>query len=148
MDEDLKRGFEYIGVSCVFYCHDGKGNLLFHKRSKNCRDEIGCWDVGAGSMEFGESFEDAVRREIKEEYCCAVSDLKFLGVNNVLRNHQGRKTHWVSLLFAAKVDPQQVKIGDQDKMEEIAWFSLENLPRPLHSMFMTHLKWVKEAGIL
>ena len=38
---DLKRGVNFIGVTCVFVCHDGKGRFLLHKRSKNCRDEQG-----------------------------------------------------------------------------------------------------------
>ncbi len=66
---DLKKGVDFIGITCVFYCHDGKGKLLLHKRSKNCRDEVGRWHVGGGSMEFGEDFEETVKREIKEEYC-------------------------------------------------------------------------------
>lgn len=143
-----KSGVDYIGVSCVFYCHDGKGNFLMHKRSKNCRDEIGNWDVGAGSMEFGESFEEAVRREIKEEYRVDVLNLQFLGVNNVLRKHNSKKTHWVAILFAAKVDPKKVSIGEKEKMDEIGWFKYENLPSPLHSMMMTHFEWVKNAGII
>jgi ADP-ribose pyrophosphatase YjhB (NUDIX family) len=39
-----------------------------HCRSKNCRDEQGCWDCGGGSMEFGETFEETVKREVEEEY--------------------------------------------------------------------------------
>ena len=34
--KDLQGGVDYIGVTVVFYCHDGKGNFLMHKRSKNC----------------------------------------------------------------------------------------------------------------
>jgi ADP-ribose pyrophosphatase YjhB (NUDIX family) len=66
----MKKGIDYIGVTVCFYCHDGKGNLLLQKRSHKCRDEQGMWDCGGGSMRFGETFEEAARREIKEEYCC------------------------------------------------------------------------------
>jgi len=142
-EKELKRGVDFIGVTCVFFCHDGKGNLLMHKRSKNCRDEIGNWDVGGGSLEFGETFEKGVKREIKEEYCCEVLDLKFIDVQNVLRKHSGKKTHWVALLFAAKVDPSQVKIGDPFAMDEIGWFSQDNLPKPMHSYFYSCFDLVK-----
>lgn len=64
----MKQGFDYVGVTVVFYCHDGKRNLLLYKRSQNCRDEKGRWDCGGGAVKFGESFEQAVRREVKEEY--------------------------------------------------------------------------------
>lgn len=146
--KDLKKGVDHIGVTCVFHCHDGKGRLLLHKRSSNCRDEIGNWDVGGGSMEFGESFEEAVKREIKEEYCAEVLNLKFLGVNNVIRENGTLKTHWVAILFAALVDPEQVKIGEPEKMDEIGWFTLDNLPTPPHSMLHKHLEWVKAAGVI
>src|SRR3989338_5752465 len=130
----LSPGVDYIGVTCVFYCHDGNGHLLLHKRSQKCRDERGAWDCGGGTMGFGETFESAVRREIKEEYCVRPTKLTFCGVTNVLRKNGKTKTHWVALIFAAKVDPKKVKIGEPDKMEEIGWFRTNKLPRHLHSM--------------
>jgi len=141
--KDLKRGVDFIGVTCVFFCHDGCGNLLLHKRSDKCRDEHQHWDCGGGSMEFGETFEEAVKREIFEEYCVEVSDLKFVTVRNVLRNNNGTPTHWVAVLFAAEVDPTKVKIGDPEKMDELGWFNPDNLPEPLHSQFLIHFELVK-----
>lgn len=142
--KDLQRGVDYIGVTVVFYCHDGKGNFLMHKRSINCRDEIGCWDVGGGSMEFGETFEDAVRREIREEYCCEVKKLNFVTSYNVLRKNGGKNTHWIALIFTARLDPKKVSIGEPDYMEEIGWFNLNNLPEPLHSQFYTFFDLIKK----
>ncbi|MFE6737729.1 NUDIX hydrolase [Streptomyces tubercidicus] len=55
-------------VSCVFVCHDGSGRVLLALRSAGARDEPGAWDCGAGALEFGESFEAAVAREVREEY--------------------------------------------------------------------------------
>lgn len=141
---DLKKGVDYIGVTCVFFCHDGKGNLLLHKRSQNCRDERGNWDVGGGSLEFGESFEEGVLREIKEEYCCVAKDLKFIEARNVLRtNHEGKQTHWIALLFVAKLDPKTVRIGEPDKMDSLGWFALDQLPEPIHSFFPACFEAVK-----
>lgn len=131
--KDLQRGVDYIGITCVFYCHDGKGNFLMHKRSKNCRDEIGNWDLGGGSMEFGETFEEAALREIKEEYCCDVLELEYLGAYNALRRHRNKPTHWVAMLFAAKVDPNQAQIGEPDYMDEMGWFTKDTMPEPLHT---------------
>lgn len=42
----MVKGIDYIGITCIFFCHDGNGKILMHKRSKNCRDEIGNWDIG------------------------------------------------------------------------------------------------------
>lgn len=144
----MKKGVDYIGVSCTFYCHDGQGRILLNKRSRKCRDEVGCWDAGGGAMLKGETFEKAVIREIKEEYSCKPLELKFIGPSNVIRKNGKEKTHWISLIFAARVDPAKVKIGEPEKIDEIGWFSLDDLPSPLHSMFHRHLKMVKDAGIL
>lgn len=121
---------------------------MLNKRSQDCRDEKGRWDCGGGAIEFGESWEQAAIREIKEEYCCEIEKLDFVGVNNVLRIHEGKKTHWIAIIFAAKVDPKKVKIGDKKKIDEIDWFKPNNLPKLLHSMYLTHLEFVKKAKIL
>ena len=51
----MKKGVDFIGVTIVFWCHDGKGNVLLALRGPNCRDEHGTWDPGGGGLEFGDS---------------------------------------------------------------------------------------------
>lgn len=144
-EKELKKGVDYIGITCVSFCHDGKANLLLHKRSQKCRDERGNWDVGGGSLEFGESFEEGVRREVREEYCTEILDLKYLGAHNVLRaNDENKKTHWIALFFVAKVDPEKVKIGEPDYMDDIGWFSEKNLPEPIHTNFYNVFDLIKK----
>lgn len=99
-------------------------------------------------MEFGETFEQAVRREVKEELCVDIKKLTFVGLNNVIRKHKNQKTHWVAIVFACLIDPKKVKIGDPVKMEDIGWFYPNKLPKPLHSMYLTHLAFVKKRRIL
>jgi len=131
---DLKRGVDFIGVTCSFVCHDGKGNILLHKRSKNCRDEQGNWDNGGGAHEFGHNFEDTIKREIEEEYGAKAFNLQFVKVYDAHRKlKDGTPTHWVAVLYVAQVDPKQAKNNEPHKIDEIGWFSLDNLPSPLHS---------------
>nr|MDT0667908.1 NUDIX domain-containing protein [Micromonospora sp. DSM 115978] len=87
-------------VSCVFVCHDGRGRLLLARRSAGARDEPGTWDTGARALEFGETFEAAVTREVREEYSTEPMDITNLGVRNVLRDHP--LTHWVAIVFAVR----------------------------------------------
>ena len=129
----MKKGEDFIGVCVTYFCHDGKGNFLFNKRGKNCRDENGRWDCGGGGLEFGDNVIDTVKKEIKEEYCTDVLDLEFLGDEDVHRENNGKKTHWVALDFKVKVDRDKVKNGEPHKFDEIGWFKLDNLPNPLHS---------------
>lgn len=142
---DSKKGVDRIGICCVFFCHDGKGKILMHKRSRSCRDERGRWDCGSGSMEFGETFEECVRREIKEEYGIKPRALKLCGVTNVIRKNGREKTHWIAVIFAAKVNSKNVKTSEPHKIKEIRWFSINKLPKPLHSMLKKHLATVRWA---
>lgn len=144
----MKPGVDHIGVVCIFVCHDGKGNVLLQRRSANCRDEQGAWDCGGGKLEFGEDFEGAVRREVREEYGAEAHDVVFCGAHNVLRQHNGAPTHWVALTFAARVDPAQVRIGEPDKVDAIGWFTLDALPSPLHSAINKDFAAVQNTGIL
>ena len=63
----MKKGEDYTGVAIVYFCHDGKGNVLMSKRKETCRDEWGRWDIGGGGVEFGIPLEETLRNEIKEE---------------------------------------------------------------------------------
>lgn len=145
---DAKRGVDFIGVTVCFAIHDGRGRVLLQKRSQNCRDEQGTWDVGGGALEFGESWEEAVKREIEEELGAIAQEVKFLKAYNAVRNNRGQKTHWIALAHAAKVDPDSVKINDADKIDEIGWFNISSMPSPLHSKMMETITVAKEAGLI
>ena len=143
---DLKKGVDFTGIVCVFYCHDGKGNLLMHKRGQSCRDEQGVWDCGGGSLEFGESFYEAVKREIREEYGVTPRNVHVCGIEDVLRDNEGKQTHWVAIIFSAQVNPKKVILGEPDRMDEIGWFALNKLPKRLHSKLRAHLKIVQASN--
>ena len=118
-------------VSCVFICHDGAGRVLLARRSAGARDEPGTWDTGAGALEFGETFDAAVTREVREEYATEPREITMLGVRNVVRAEP--PSHWVAVVFAVRVDRDAVAIGEPHKFDELAWFAPGDLPAPLHS---------------
>lgn len=134
------KGIDYTGVTIVYICHDGEGNILMNKRSTNCRDEHGRWDIGGGGLEFGDKIVDTLRKEIKEEYCTDVLDHEFLGYRDVHREHKGIQTHWVALDFKVKIDKSKVQNGEPDKFEEVKWFKSNELPEFTHSQFPRFLE--------
>ncbi|WP_229700136.1 NUDIX hydrolase [Streptomyces kronopolitis] len=116
----------------MFVCHDGGGRVLLARRGAGARDEPGTWDCGAGALEFGESFETAVAREVHEEYGVRPLGIEQVGVRNVLRGDPVG-SHWVAVVFAVRVEPDAVRIGEPHKSDTLAWFTPETLPVPLHS---------------
>lgn len=123
-------------VSCVFLCHDGAGRVLLARRSAGARDEPGTWDCGAGALEEGETFEQAVAREVAEEYTAAPKEISLLGVRNVIRPG----SHWVALVFAVRLEPAEAGIAEPHKFDDLAWFSPDALPAPLHSQLPATLE--------
>jgi 8-oxo-dGTP pyrophosphatase MutT (NUDIX family) len=140
----MKKGEDYTGITVVYLCHDGAGNYLLNKRSINCRDEHHTWDPGGGGLEFGDTIEDTLRKELAEEYGTEPLQSEFLGFRDVHRTNNGKPTHWVALDFRVLVDRTKVKNGEPHKFEEIGWFKLKDFPKPLHSQFPRFLDNYKE----
>lgn len=144
----LQRGIDYIGVSACAIVHNGKGQILMMKRGTKARDEHGCWDILGGAIEFGESIEATLRRELREELGTKPLKTEFLTAYEAHRQHNGTPTHWIALLYAIEVNPQTVRLAEPEKFDEIGWFNAKNLPTPLHSQFPKALKIALESGIL
>lgn len=130
----MKAGIDFTGVAVGFYCHDKDGYFVFHKRSENCRDERGTWTNGGGKLEFGESPEEALKREILEEYGCSCSIEEALPPQSFLQTlSDGSKKHWITLLYIVSVDRSEVRMNEPESMTEIGWYKLNELPSPLHT---------------
>lgn len=143
MDQGLsqpKKGVDFTGITVVYFCHDGKGNIVFGKRNNNARDEKGRWDIGGGAVEFGDSLETTLRKEIKEEYSTDVLSFEYLGFREVFRENDGKKTHWLAMDFKVLVDPAKVKNGEPHKFDDVACFTLQNMPSPVHSQLPLFLE--------
>ncbi len=140
----MNKGLDYTGIAVVYFCHDGKGNVLLSRRGATSRDEQGTWDPGGGGLEFGDSIEDTLRKEIMEEYCTDILEQEFLGYRDVHRTHEGTQTHWIALDFKVLVDSSKAKNGEPHKLDDVAWFPFGSLPEPLHSQFPYFLEKYRE----
>ncbi len=140
----MQEGIDYVGVSVVYICHDKDGNIIFSKRGQNSKDEQGTWDTGGGRVEFKDTVLQTLKKEIAEEYCTDILEYEFLGYRDLHREHEGKKTHWIAIDFKVLVDREKVKNGEPHKFDEIGWFTLDNLPTPLHSQIMTQISLYKD----
>ncbi len=126
----MKKGIDYIGVSVGAMILNDRGEALLTKRSQKATNERGCWENPGGAVNFGETLELAMRREIREEYGIEVDVLdQFPAADHLI---PGEKQHWVATTFLVKIKPGQTpRVLEPDKCDAIGWFPLDKLPKPL-----------------
>ena len=81
-------------------------------------------------MEFGEKLQDAVRREMREEYGVEIEILEQFPAAD--HNIEAENQHWVPTTFLARLGRgEEPKILEPDKCDAIGFFPLDTLPQPL-----------------
>lgn len=115
----MKRGIDFIGVGVGAIIFNEEGKILVAQRGPKAKNEKGKWHFPGGSVEFGETCEAAVVREIKEEFAIDIKVLELLHVvNHILPDeHQ----HWVSPQFISKHVSGIPKIQEPDKCLQFKW---------------------------
>lgn len=139
----MKPGIDYIGVSAGAMIFNKKGDLFLSKRSKKASNEKGHWETPGGGVRFGETLQNAVKREIKEEYGVDIILIKqFPAANHIIPKEN---QHWIATTFLAKIKQGQTpKIMEPDKCDAIGFFSLSKLPTPLSIITKLDLKTLKQ----
>jgi 8-oxo-dGTP diphosphatase len=114
--------------------------------------EAGTWTLPGGGVEFDESVEQAVVREIHEEtgYDASVGEL--LGVRHHIvpaerRIHaNGRAMKAVQVVFRASITGGALRSEEEGSTDEAAWIPIADLPHRRHGLVVPiALGW---AGIL
>lgn len=123
---ELKPGIDFVGVGVGVMVRNEKGKFLLGLRTKNSRNEAGKWTFPGGCVEFGETLEQAVVRETREEYGIEVEPLRLLKVINHFP--PAEKQHWVNPIFEARLVKGKPKTMEPNKISKVAWFSLTDLP--------------------
>lgn len=120
----MKPGKDYIGVGCGAFIINEKGEVLLQQRNKE--PEKGFWSIPGGKVEWMETFEDAVKREVKEECDVEVTVEKLLGICDHIVKQENQ--HWVSPSFLCKIKKGEPKIMEPSKHLDMKWFDLNSLP--------------------
>ncbi|HYA94458.1 MAG TPA: NAD(+) diphosphatase [Thermodesulfobacteriota bacterium] len=97
-----------------------RGNKLLLARSRHFMP--GMYSVLAGFVEPGESLEEAVAREVREEVGIEVKDITYFG------NQPWPFPHSLMIGFTATYAGGEISLND-DEIENAGWFEVDHLPR-------------------
>jgi mutator protein MutT len=122
----MKKGVDFIGVGVGAVIVDQEGKVFLAKRGKEARNEIGKWEFPGGSVEFGETLEQALVREVAEEYGFTIEPQELLDVVDHIIPAESQ--HWVSPTFICAVKRGTPSIKEPHKCDDIGWFSLDQIP--------------------
>lgn len=123
----MKNGIDYIGVGIGAVIINKDKKIFLHKRGKKARNEKGKWGSPGGTLRFGETFEEAVKREMKEEFGVDIEPVDIFETFN--HKIPDDKQHWVAIAFVYKIKKGKPKIMETDKCEKIGWFTMEEMEK-------------------
>ncbi|MBN1581276.1 MAG: NUDIX domain-containing protein [Anaerolineae bacterium] len=133
----MRRGIDYIGVGVGAIVVDDTGRLFLAKRGPEAKNECGLWEFPGGSVEFGETLADALKREMCEEYGIEIVVGELLDVVDHILPQEGQ--HWVSPTFICTIAHGEPHICEPGKCDDIGWFSLTDMPQDLTQVTQTNL---------
>jgi mutator protein MutT len=119
----MKAGIDYIGVGVGALIYNEEGKFFMALRGPKAKNERGKWEIPGGSVEFGETFEQAIIREVFEEYGIKIRVKELLQICDhiIPDEHQ----HWVSPTYICDIIEGIPKIMEVEKCSAMGWFSIE-----------------------
>lgn len=125
-----------VGVA-VFIWRDGK--VIFCKRRGSHGHDT--WSIPGGHLEFGETWEECAAREAMEEVGVEITNIRLLAATNDLFEQDGK--HYISIWMEADWAANEPQSQEPDKVTNIQWHSLTDLPSPLFEPCWQNLRAVK-----
>ena len=132
----IKEMRKYVGHAPIMSCGCGviienaDGEILLQKRQDNGR-----WAIIGGSMEMGESFEEAVRRETKEESGLSLGKLELFkllsGRELIIEYPNGDVTFGPGIVFITKEFEGEI-VNNPEEVMEHRFFKHTELPADLN----------------
>lgn len=102
-----------------------KGRVLLTKR--NTPPFFGFWTLPGGHVDYGETVEKAVKREMKEELGTSVKIKKLFGVYSDPKRDP--RYHTTSVVYLLEKIKGEIRINEESS--EFKYFSFKNLPKKI-----------------
>lgn len=120
-------GIDFPGVGSGLIIQRGDGKVLLYRRVK--APEAGHWSIVGGKVDQMEHSSEAARREAEEETGLDIGPVDFLCPLEVLV--EADRQHWISMIYVAREFSGEPQLTEPDKLSDMGWFDLTDLPQPL-----------------
>ncbi len=133
----------WIGVDNIIINDDGK--ILLIKRSEHEKNFPGMWGLVSGKIEWGETVEQALKREAMEEVGVEVEIVRFTGRYYDKPGRHPSKT-MICLPHICKIKNGTPTANQPEEVEEVRWFDpeeIKNLP-----MGYDHKQMLEDEGLI
>jgi len=122
-----KPGIDFPGVGAGLVILREDGRVLLCRRLK--APEAGFWSIVGGKVDLMEPSSEAARREAEEESGLKIGKVDYLcTVEEIV---EADRQHWISLIYITRDFSGEPTLSEPDKLSEIGWFDLSDLPQPL-----------------
>ncbi|RXJ04308.1 NUDIX domain-containing protein [Anaerobacillus alkaliphilus] len=131
-----------VGIGAVILNEKNEVLLVLRKKAP----EANKWSIPGGKVEFLERLEDTVIREIKEEVNLDIEISKLLCTAETI--DLSSSEHYLSLIYTTKNIKGTMKNMEPDKISEVQWFQLEEIPTELACFSVEALALTKQKYIV
>jgi 8-oxo-dGTP pyrophosphatase MutT (NUDIX family) len=111
------------GIAALIWASDTDRYLLL-KRSTKKDFASGVWECVTGRVDQGEGFEDAVRREVREELDSEVRIEFIIGTTHFYRGDVDPENELIGVVYACTI-PDETAITISAEHSEYRWVSAE-----------------------
>ena len=119
MANDKRPG---VGAA-VFIMKNGKFIMVLRQGAHGADS----WGLPGGHLEFGESWEEGVRREAREEVGLEIKNVRFVAATNDI--FQAENKHYITLFMVADWESGEGHIMEPEKCQAVDWFSYDTMPK-------------------
>ena len=110
------------------YPEPAVGALIFNPEGKLFLMKSHKWHgqyvIPGGHIELGETIEEALKREVKEETNLDIYDIEFLIFQEFIYDRSfWKKDHYIFFDYLCRTDSSEVRLNDE--AEEYTWVSVE-----------------------
>jgi len=138
-----KHEFPLVGATAIIT--NNKKQILLSKRKNHGLFYPGYWNLPGGLIELGETAEQAVQREVKEEIGVTIKPIKYTGKYYEKIIYKNKKVYeTITLPFYSKIIKGKPK--PLDETIEVKWFN----PKEIKKMKLAynHKEILKDEKII